>query len=70
VWTGTGKAFFFNPTTRLSIWVKPDELQDNDKVDEILEKGPPNKQESEYLLGLVQTPNFSCATETCKTAFV
>ena len=44
VWTGDGKQFFFNPTTRLSIWEKPEELEDNDKVDDIVEKGPPSKQ--------------------------
>ena len=35
VWTGDEKMFFFNPTTRLSIWEKPEELEDNDKVDDI-----------------------------------
>ena len=38
--------FYFNPTTRLSIWEKPEELEDNDKVDEIIDKGPPRKQSS------------------------
>ena len=36
--------FFFNPTTRLSIWERPDELEDNDKVEDIISKGPPKKQ--------------------------
>ncbi|EDO43130.1 predicted protein [Nematostella vectensis] len=45
VWTGTGKAFFFNPATRLSVWEKPEELKDNDKVDEIIENGPPSREE-------------------------
>ena len=49
VWTGDGKMFFFNPTTRLSIWEKPNELEDNDKVDEIVSKGPPKKQPSTEL---------------------
>lgn len=44
VWTGDEKMFFFNPTTRLSIWEKPGELEDNEKVDEIVSKGPPKKQ--------------------------
>lgn len=46
VWTGDEKMFFFNPTTRLSIWEKPDELENNEKVDEIVNKGPPKKQPS------------------------
>lgn len=49
VWTGDEKMFFFNPTTRLSIWEKPDELENNDKVDEIVSKGPPKKQPSTEL---------------------
>lgn len=44
VWTGDEKMFFFNPTTRLSIWERPDELEDNEKVDEIISKGLPKKQ--------------------------
>ena len=36
--------FFFNPTTRLSIWERPDELENNDKIEEIVSKGPPQKQ--------------------------
>lgn len=49
VWTGDEKMFFFNPTTRLSIWEKPEELEDNDKVDEIVSKGPPKRQPSTEL---------------------
>ncbi|XP_068708563.1 transcription elongation regulator 1-like [Montipora capricornis] len=44
VWTGDEKMFFFNPTTRLSIWERPDELENNDKIEEIVSKGPPQKQ--------------------------
>lgn len=44
VWTGDGKMFFFNPTTRLSIWERPEELENNDKIEEIISKGPPQKQ--------------------------
>lgn len=44
VWTGDGKMFFFNPTTRLSIWERPEELENNDKIEEIMSKGPPQKQ--------------------------
>lgn len=47
VWTGDEKMFFFNPTSRLSIWERPDELEDNEKVDEIISKGPPKKQPDE-----------------------
>lgn len=53
VWTGTGKEFFFNPTTRLSVWEIPEELKDNEKLDKMIKNGPPNKQESELCLKIV-----------------
>ncbi|XP_046850381.1 transcription elongation regulator 1-like [Xenia sp. Carnegie-2017] len=46
VWTGDDKVFYFNPTTKSSVWVKPDELLDNHHVDEILATGP-NTQPNE-----------------------
>lgn len=56
VWTGDEKMFFFNPTTRLSIWEKPEELEDNDKVDDIVSKGPPKRQPStELSMGYYKT---------------
>ena len=46
VWTGVGKVFFFNPTSKLSIWERPKELENNVNVDEILSQGPdPSKVE-------------------------
>lgn len=49
VWTGDDKVFYFNPTTKSSVWVKPDELLDNHHVDEILATGP-NAQPSGMLI--------------------
>ncbi|CAB3982762.1 transcription elongation regulator 1-like, partial [Paramuricea clavata] len=43
VWTGDEKVFYFNPTTKVSVWEKPEELVDNDNVNEILEAGPEKK---------------------------
>ncbi|CAH8576256.1 unnamed protein product [Schistosoma haematobium] len=40
VWTGDGRAFFFNPSQRLSVWEKPDELKGRTDVDRLLEKQP------------------------------
>ncbi|XP_028391047.1 transcription elongation regulator 1-like isoform X2 [Dendronephthya gigantea] len=45
VWTGDEKVFYFNPTTKVSVWEKPEDLVDNDKVDEMLKAGPENKAE-------------------------
>ena len=47
VWTGDEKVFYFNPTTKVSVWDKPEDLVGNDKVDEMLKAGPENKVESE-----------------------
>lgn len=46
VWTGDEKVFYFNPTTKISVWEKPEELADNDQVDEVLEAGPEKKATS------------------------
>lgn len=46
VWTGDEKVFFFNPTTKVSVWEKPEELVGNDQVDEVLEAGPEKKAPS------------------------
>uniref|UniRef100_A0A095A836 Transcription elongation regulator 1 n=1 Tax=Schistosoma haematobium TaxID=6185 RepID=A0A095A836_SCHHA len=40
VWTGDGRAFFFTPSQRLSVWEKPDELKGRTDVDRLLEKQP------------------------------
>ena len=50
VWTGDDKVFFFNPTTKVSIWERPEELIDNKNVDEILEAGPAKKGQSKFVL--------------------
>jgi len=46
VWTGDEKVFFFNPTTRLSMWERPEELKDRTDVDRIL-ADPPHKRKLE-----------------------
>jgi len=36
VWTGDGRVFFFNPSTRSSVWEKPEELLNRVDVDKLL----------------------------------
>ncbi|XP_061412380.1 transcription elongation regulator 1-like isoform X9 [Lethenteron reissneri] len=43
VWTGDERVFFFNPTTRLSMWERPEELVERADVDRIIQS-PPHKQ--------------------------
>ncbi|XP_005996147.1 transcription elongation regulator 1 isoform X1 [Latimeria chalumnae] len=46
VWTGDERVFFYNPTTRLSMWDKPDELIGRADVDKIIQQ-PPHKKGTE-----------------------
>lgn len=43
VWTGNDRVFFYNPTTRLSMWERPSELIGRADVDRSLQD-PPHKQ--------------------------
>ena len=40
VWTGDGRVFFFNPSTRSSVWEKPEELQNRVDVDKLISNSP------------------------------
>ncbi|KYO20211.1 transcription elongation regulator 1 [Alligator mississippiensis] len=43
VWTGDERVFFYNPTTRLSMWDRPDDLIGRADVDKIIQE-PPHKR--------------------------
>lgn len=43
VWTGDGRVFFYNPSTRTSLWEKPEELLGRADVDK-LTVGPPGEK--------------------------
>ncbi|XP_077360828.1 transcription elongation regulator 1-like isoform X2 [Festucalex cinctus] len=43
VWTGDERVFFYNPTTRLSMWDRPDELLGRADVDKHIQE-PPHKR--------------------------
>lgn len=45
MWTGDGKVFFYNPSTKSSVWERPVELMNRPDVDKLL-KGPPKEEES------------------------
>lgn len=46
VWTGDERAFFFNPSQRLSVWERPEELKGRVDVDRFLEKHPADQTDS------------------------
>ena len=50
VWTDSSKFFFFNPTSKTSIWERPVELIGNAKVDEIVTAGPNTNSNGTSLL--------------------
>ena len=43
VWTGDGRCFFYNPSQRLSVWEKPEDLQNRPDVDKLLANKPDPK---------------------------
>ena len=46
VWTGDNRVFFYNPSTRTSLWECPPELQNRSDVEKLI-KGPPKHSDSE-----------------------
>ncbi|XP_067125377.1 transcription elongation regulator 1-like isoform X2 [Centruroides vittatus] len=40
VWTGDNRVFFFNPSTRTSVWEKPEELKMRNDVDKMVQTPP------------------------------
>ncbi|XP_052872661.1 transcription elongation regulator 1 [Anopheles cruzii] len=40
VWTGDGRVFFYNPSTRTSVWERPDELKERADVDKAVSVPP------------------------------
>ncbi|VDN04840.1 unnamed protein product [Thelazia callipaeda] len=45
VWTGDHKVFFYNPSTRTSVWERPPELYNRPDVDLLVSKPPEEKSE-------------------------
>jgi len=40
VWTGDGRVFFYNPSQRMSLWERPEELQSRADVDKMVQNPP------------------------------
>ncbi|KAI8492876.1 transcription elongation regulator [Branchiostoma belcheri] len=47
VWTGDQRVFFYNPTTRLSLWERPEELLGRTDVDRLIMEPPHVKKDEE-----------------------
>ena len=44
VWTGDAKTFFYNPTSKMSVWERPPELENRPDVEKMLSTTPPEVQ--------------------------
>lgn len=44
VWTGDGRVFFYNPSTRTSVWERPEDLVGRADVDKAVASTPAGKQ--------------------------
>ncbi|XP_001847600.2 transcription elongation regulator 1 [Culex quinquefasciatus] len=60
VWTGDGRVFFYNPSSRTSVWERPDDLRERADVDKAISVPP------QQLLGNV--PAKELPTEVATTA--
>lgn len=40
VWTGDGRVFFFKPSTRTSVWERPEDLKGKADVDKMVSNPP------------------------------
>jgi hypothetical protein len=57
VWTGDAKTFFYNPTSKVSVWEKPPEIDGRQDVDKMLTNTPPEVLKiRQQLLGTPAAP--------------
>ncbi|VVC37261.1 Hypothetical protein CINCED_3A007955 [Cinara cedri] len=60
VWTGDGRVFFFKPSTRTSVWERPDDLKGKPDVDKMVSNPP----EAVQVLKLAEGQSPSKKTKT------
>ncbi|GMT16652.1 hypothetical protein PFISCL1PPCAC_7949, partial [Pristionchus fissidentatus] len=53
VWTGDGRVFFYNPSTRASVWERPPDLYNRPDVDLLVSKAPEEKQKAPINLAAI-----------------
>lgn len=64
VWTGDDRVFFYNPTTRLSMWDRPEELVGRADVDKHIQE-PPHKRglDEGKKTGIKEEPELAIPTD-------
>lgn len=67
VWTGDGKVFFYNPSSRTSVWDRPDELVGRPDVDKAMAAAPDQPATANSVNSLVKK---TTDTETAADASV
>ncbi|KAM7360322.1 uncharacterized protein ACRADG_004837 [Cochliomyia hominivorax] len=64
VWTGDARVFFYNPSTRTSVWERPEELVEREEVDKAINNPP------EQLKGVMASKTDKAENEKEKPASV
>lgn len=64
MWTGDGRVFFFKPSTRTSVWEKPDDLKGRPDVDKMVSNPPEVVQALKSVEG--QSPTKKAKIESGK----
>ncbi len=64
VWTGDKRVFFYNPTTRLSMWERPEELVGRVDVDKAIQE-PAHKRDQDNNNKLAQGNLHRNASVAC-----
>ena len=52
MWTGDGRVFFYNPSSRTSVWERPEDLVSRGDVDKMVGSAPDAVVQSQSALGL------------------
>ncbi|KAI7795929.1 putative transcription elongation regulator 1 [Triplophysa rosa] len=63
VWTGDDRVFFYNPTTRLSMWDRPEELVGRSDVDKYLQEPRHKRGQDDKKIGIGKE-EFDAAEDT------
>uniref|UniRef100_A0A3Q2UNJ9 Transcription elongation regulator 1 n=1 Tax=Fundulus heteroclitus TaxID=8078 RepID=A0A3Q2UNJ9_FUNHE len=63
VWTGDDRVFFYNPTTRLSMWDRPEELVGRSDVDKHIQEPPHKRGLEDSKKTVKEEPEAAMATE-------
>lgn len=64
VWTGDGRVFFYNPSSRTSVWERPDDLIRRSDVDKMVSNPPDSLQSQKDAAGKVTLKKRSASEDS------